>query len=140
MRRHLVFSIRQTGGGLSTAISIFRKAYLRAALRIFGVTLTGTALLGAASASSATGGYVSNLSIAQDGSLWFSYTGTLSGSLPSCADPNGLWIVDPNQPGHEALTAALIAAQARHAMISIQGTGACYGAHESVAFLVVVGS
>jgi len=62
------------------------------------------------------------------------------GSLPSCAESNGLWIVDQNQPGHEALAAALIAAQARHAMISVQGTGAYFGAHESVAFVVAVGS
>lgn len=118
-----------------------RKGYGRAALRALAViAAVGAMLPGMASASSATGGYVSDLSIAQDGSIWFVYTGARSGSLPSCADPNGLWIVDPNQPGHQALAAALIAAQARHAMISIQGTGACYGTHESVAFLVVVGS
>ena len=125
---------------MKTAFARLRKAQIGTALKFLAVMLSGMALPGMAAASSATGGYVSDLSIAQDGSLWFVYTGTRSGSLPSCADPNELWIVDQNQPGHEALAAALIAAQARHAMISIQGTGACYGTHESVAFLVVVGS
>jgi len=81
---------------MQTVSGRFRDRYIRGRSKVLGaVAVIGMAFPGMAFASTATGGYVSNLSIAQDGSLWFAYTGTLSGSLPSCAEPNGLWIVTP---------------------------------------------
>lgn len=89
-------------------------------------------------ASSAAGGRVTNLSIGSDGTVWFSYTGTAQGTLPSCADPNGLWLIDQAQPGYQAMLAALLSAQARGALVSIQGTGECGGHdHERIAYLVL---
>ena len=90
-------------------------------------------------ASSATGGKIANLTIGQDGAAWFNYTGALQGTLPSCAEANGLWIITPSQAGYQGLLAALLAAQARGAQVSIQGTGECGTAtHERIAYMVIV--
>jgi hypothetical protein len=89
-------------------------------------------------ASSAAGGKVTNLSVGSDGTVWFSYTGTSQGTLPSCAEANGLWMIDQSQAGYQGLLAALLSAQARSAVVSIQGTSECgTHTHERVAYLVI---
>ncbi len=89
-------------------------------------------------ASSAAGGRVTNLSVGSDGTVWFSYTGTPQGTLPSCAEANGLWMIDQSQAGYQGLLAALLSAQARGSVVTIQGTGECgTHTHERIAYLVI---
>jgi len=53
----------------------------------------GVAAPGTAMASSSSGGYVRNLSVGNDGWVWFAYTGTHWGGWPSYAETTELWII-----------------------------------------------
>jgi hypothetical protein len=90
-------------------------------------------------ASSASGGYSSDIAVASNGHVWFIYTGTLNGTLPACADPNGLWTFDASTLAGQNMLAALLSASARHQKIGIQGTGVCMDTHETIAYLSPVG-
>ncbi|MCW2404408.1 hypothetical protein M2336_001037 [Sphingobium sp. B1D7B] len=117
-------------------MSIIRRHYKSIALGLFGAALA--AMPGNAVASSASGGRITNLTIAHDGNVWFSYTGSLQGTLPACAHPNGLWLITQSQAGYQGLLATLLSVQARGAQVSIQGTGECGGTdHERVAYIVI---
>lgn len=105
-------------------------------LRI-GVGAVTSLFAPAALASSSNGGYVYDLSVAKDGNIWFAYSGTHNGDWPSCAEANGLWVVNGNTPAGQNLLATLMTAAAGHIKIDIQGTGACVGNHEEVAYVVV---
>jgi len=90
-------------------------------------------------APSANGGYIQNLSIGSDGYVWFIYTGQRTGSLPACADPNGLWLINGGTAQGQVVVSALLTAAAKHQMIDIQGTGACDHGHETIGYVVLVG-
>lgn len=90
-------------------------------------------------ASTSTGGYVSDISIGNDGNVWFAYSGTRNGNLPACADPNGLWVFSTSTVAGQAMLSALLSASARHQVVNIQGTGSCINSHESIAFIVIPG-
>jgi len=92
---------------------------------------------GPAMASSSSGGYVQNLSVGSDGSIWFAYSGGAHyGSWPACAASNGLWAVSASSAGSQKVLAALMTASTGRLKISIQGTGACYNDHEEVAYVM----
>lgn len=88
-----------------------------------------------------SGGYSSNITVANDGNVLFTYTGgTHTGGLPACADPNGLWIIQLGSVGGgQGLLAARLSASARHQSIAIHGTDTCVGNHGAVAYLVIDG-
>jgi hypothetical protein len=81
---------------------------------------------------------VTVVSVAQDGNIWFIYSGAMHGVLPACAHPNGLWIVTPDQKGYQGLLATLLSVQARGASVFIRGTDECGSTdHERVAYIDV---
>lgn len=109
-------------------------------LKIFSISAIFLAYLFAnpANASNSSGGVINNLTAAQDGNVWFNYTGSWNGTIPSCAEANKLWIVQPSQVGYEAIVSLLISAQARGATIAINGTGECgTTTHERIAYVSV---
>lgn len=89
-------------------------------------------------ASGMSAGYIQNLSFGSDGYVWFSPTGTRTGSLPACAEANGLWIINGSTPQGQVVVSALVTAAAKHQMIAIQGTGSCDHAHETIGYIVLV--
>lgn len=95
------------------------------------------ALSSPCAASSMSAGYIQNLSFGSDGYVWFSPTGTRSGALPGCAEPNGLWIINGSTPQGQVVVSALVTAAARHQMIAVQGTGSCDHAHETIGYIVL---
>ena len=111
-------------------------AFVKRAVGLFFISACMTT---SANASSATGGYVSDITIGNGGAAWFSYTGTRNGSLPACADPNGLWSVDTSTVSGQTILTGLLTASAKHQIVSIQGTGACLIGHEQVAYVVLTG-
>lgn len=102
-----------------------------------GVSAVPALFAPAGLASSSTGGYVYDLSVAKDGNIWFAYSGTHNGDWPNCAEANGLWVVNGDTPTGQNLLATLMTAAAGHIKIDIQSTGACVGSHEEVAYIVV---
>ncbi|SFI66443.1 hypothetical protein [Caulobacter sp. UNC279MFTsu5.1] len=91
---------------------------------------------GPALASSQNSGMASSISTGSDGNVWFSHDGARSGTLPSCAASNGLWVFNVGTPAGQAMLANLLAATAAGHKVSIQGTGTCIGDHEAVAYIV----
>lgn len=107
--------------------------------RALGFLFVSACMMTSVNASSSTGGYVSDITIGNAGTAWFSYTGTHNGSWPACADPNGLWSIDTSTASGQSILAGLLTASARHQVVSIQGTGACLISHEQVAYVVLTG-
>lgn len=91
---------------------------------------------GPAVASSQGPGMASSISTGADGMVWFTHNGVRAGTLPSCADPNGLWVFNAATPAGQAMLANLLAATAAGKPVSIQGSGTCIGDHESIAYIV----
>ena len=89
-----------------------------------------------AAASSQGPGLASSISTGSDGSVWFSHSGSRIGSLPSCADPNGVWLFNVNTPGGQAMLANLLSATASGKAVSIVGSGTCTSGHEAVVYIV----
>lgn len=95
------------------------------------------AFVGGPSAASSQGpGMASNISTGSDGTVWFSHAGARTGSLPSCADANGVWVFSVNTPGGQAMLANLLAATASGKAVSVVGSGTCASGHEAVAYIV----
>ncbi|KRA60416.1 hypothetical protein ASD79_09300 [Caulobacter sp. Root655] len=87
-------------------------------------------------ASSQGPGMASSISTGSDGMVWFAHNGTRTGSLPGCAAANGLWVFTATTAAGQAMLANLLAATAAGKPVSIQGSGACIGDHESIAYIV----
>lgn len=102
-------------------------------------TAFGLAVSSVASASSTTGGYAFNVTIAPDGYAWFGHTGTLVGSLPAGTDPNGPWLGNASAVQGQAQPSGLLTALVRHPRTEIQGAGTRAGGHELVQNLTLVG-
>jgi len=89
-----------------------------------------------AQASSQGSGVASGITVGNDGNVWFAHNGPRSGTLPSCADPNGLWVFSVSTAAGQAMYSNLLAATAAGKPTAIQGTGTCISGHESVAYIV----
>ena len=100
------------------------------------IAVLATSLAQPAWASSQGPGMASGISTGSDGMVWFAHSGARVGGLPSCAATNGLWVFNAATAAGQAMLANLLAATAAGKPVSIQGTGACIGDHESIAYIV----
>jgi hypothetical protein len=107
---------------------------------ILNVILAASNLLTSpAFASNGNDGYAKDITFGNDGTVWFIYTGSRSGTLPACAEPNGLWLLNAATPAGQAMLAGILTASGRHQVINIQGSGTCLNSHETMNYFVVAG-
>jgi hypothetical protein len=104
----------------------------RATMKTISATLAAGLMIavgiaGTAHASSASGGYVTNVYSMENGAVLFHHDGVRTSPLPGCQGP-GLgtrWAFSVNTPAGQARLAILLSAYATHRKVQIIGKGTC---------------